>query len=77
MPKDKSKKEIEQTFPTYGNVRSKQAAKYLGIGHSTFLAYVHDGKIPKPIKYGKRLSVWPAKLIIKISKEGLPLKEEA
>ena len=65
------------TFPVAGNVRSRQAAKYLGIGHSTFLAYVHAGKIPKPIKYGKRLSVWSAKLIRKIAEEGLPLEEGA
>ena len=38
--------------------RPKEAAVYLGIGRSTFLKWVKDGKIPAGHKLSGRCTVW-------------------
>lgn len=64
--------EINNTnFPISGCVRAKQSAKYLGIGLSTFWAWVKDGKIKQPTKHGERVSVWQASYIRDLSENGI------
>ena len=64
-----------QAFPQTGNVRVKQAAQYLNIGVSTFWAWVKQGKIKPPIKYGERVSVWQAEYIRELAENGIKPKE--
>lgn len=63
------------TFPVTGNVRAKQAAEYLAIGLSTWWLYSKQGRIQKPMKYGARVSVWPAEYIRDLAVNGIPEKE--
>ncbi len=39
-------------------ITSRAGAEELTIGHSTFLAHVQNGRLPKPIKLGPRTSRW-------------------
>jgi len=39
-------------------MRADDAARYLGIGVSTFWRFAQKGRLPKPIKYSARCSVW-------------------
>jgi predicted DNA-binding transcriptional regulator AlpA len=39
-------------------LRAKDAAKFLGIGLSTFWRWVADGKIKQGIHLGSRVTVW-------------------
>lgn len=41
------------------SLRARQAAKFLGIGESTFWRWVKERDLPKPIKLGPRTTVWP------------------
>ncbi len=66
----------QETFPTTGNVRANQAAPHLAIALSTFWKYVAEGKIKRPIKYGKRVSVWSAEYIRSLGENGIPDKVE-
>ena len=38
--------------------RAKAAADYLSIGLSTLYRWAHEGRIPKPLHIGPRVSVW-------------------
>jgi predicted DNA-binding transcriptional regulator AlpA len=73
----KQRQELASTFPIDGNVRAKQSAAFLGIGLSTFNKYVAEGRIRKPIKFGHRVSVWDAKYIRELAKNGIPAQREA
>jgi predicted DNA-binding transcriptional regulator AlpA len=42
----------------------------LPISRSTFYAHVKAGRIPRPVKLGKRISAWPAEAISKLVAEG-------
>ena len=61
-----------EAFPNAGNVRANQCAAYLGIGLSTFWLYVEQGRVEKPLKYGKRVSVWDAGYIRELRTNGIP-----
>ncbi|PIE01442.1 MAG: transcriptional regulator [Thiothrix nivea] len=61
-------------FPHEGKVRAKQAAPFLGIGKSTFWAYVKEGRICQPMRYGPRVSVWSAEYIRQLAETGIPDK---
>ncbi len=39
-------------------VRSKAGAARLGVSHSWFWLAVKQGKLPRPQKIGKRMSLW-------------------
>jgi len=64
----------QQSFPSDGLVRAKQAAKYLGIGLSTFWKYTSpkNKQIKKPKKIGARISVWDAEYIRELKENGIP-----
>ena len=47
--------------PSY--LRAKGAACYLGIGRSTFWAFVNQGRIDKGIKLSQNCTVWPVKAL--------------
>jgi predicted DNA-binding transcriptional regulator AlpA len=64
-------------FPTEGKVRAKQAAPFLGIGVSTFWLYVKQGRVIRPTRYGKRVSVWDAQYIRDLAVNGIPEQEAA
>ncbi len=40
-------------------LRAKECARRLGIGLSTWWAWVAQGKLPDGIKFGNRVTVWP------------------
>lgn len=63
-------------FPHEGKARAKQAAPFLGIGISTFWLYVKQGRIKKPQRYGKRVSVWDAQYIRQLAEIGIPEASE-
>lgn len=62
-------------FPHEGKVRAKQAAPHLAIAISTFWLYVKQGRIQKPMRYGKRVSVWDAAYIRDLAENGIPEQE--
>lgn len=41
-----------------GALRAKDAAKFLGIGISTFWRWAQQGKIPRGIRLSSRCTVW-------------------
>ena len=47
----------EQTQNT-GALRAKDAAKFLGVGISTFWRWTSQGKIPRGIRLSSRCTVW-------------------
>ncbi|MFI2811332.1 helix-turn-helix transcriptional regulator [Microbulbifer sp. JSM ZJ756] len=50
------------TFPSDQDafVRAADCARFLGIGRSTWWAWVKQGKVQRPKKLGPRTSVWTA-----------------
>ena len=60
------------SFPNEGLTRAKPAAKFLGIGVSTFWLYIKQGRIQKPLKFSERTSVFQCEYIRRLSVEGLP-----
>lgn len=68
---------LKESFPTTGKVRVPQAAAYIGIGISTFWAYVDDGRVKPPVKFGARVSVWDAEYIRELAANGIPAKAAA
>ena len=49
------------TLPETGYLRLPEVLKLLGISRSTFYAGIKAGKYHKPVKVGKRVSVWKVK----------------
>lgn len=49
-----------QHFPQSGFTRAKEAARFLGIGRSTWWQWVKEGKAPQGIKLSSRTTVWKA-----------------
>lgn len=64
-------------FPHEGKVRAKEAAPFLGIAISSYWAFVKQGRIQPPMKFGKRVSVWDAEYIRELAKNGIPAEEVA
>lgn len=62
----------KEPFPFEGLTRAKPAAKFLGIGISTFWLYIKQGRIQKPLKFSERTSVFQCEYIRRLSVEGLP-----
>lgn len=62
------------TLPNEGFVRLPVILQILGIKKSYFWEQVKEGRFPKPIKMGSRVSVWRVedirKLIVEISNYG-------
>jgi predicted DNA-binding transcriptional regulator AlpA len=61
-----------ELVPMEGNLRAKTIAPFLGIALSTFWLYVKQGRVIQPIRYSKRLSVWPASYIRDLAANGIP-----
>ena len=62
-----------QPFPTTGFVRLKQILSPRGpvpVSKSTWWAGVRDGRFPKPLKLGARVTVWRAEDIATLIAEG-------
>lgn len=59
-------------FANEGKVRVKEAAPFLAIAVSTFWLYVKQGRIKKPMRFGKRVSVWDAQYIRELAENGIP-----
>jgi prophage regulatory protein len=60
-------------FPTTGFVRLKQILSPRGpvpVSKSTWWAGVRDGRFPKPLKLGSRVTVWRAEDIATLIAEG-------
>ncbi|MEL7593893.1 MAG: helix-turn-helix transcriptional regulator [Aeromonas veronii] len=53
-------KHQSQGLPAEGYVRAKILAPMLGIAEVTLWRWAADGKIPKPIKLGARVTAWRA-----------------
>ena len=70
------RKNLKESFPVMGKVRAPQAAAYLGFAISTFWAFVADGRIDAPIKFGARVSVWDAEYIRQLAANGIPVKPQ-
>ncbi|AYV35650.1 hypothetical protein DBR07_04540 [Aeromonas sp. HMWF036] len=47
-----------RVLPAEGYVRAKILAPMLGIAEVTLWRWAADGKIPKPIKLGSRVTAW-------------------
>ncbi len=52
------KKAISPVMPPEGFVRLPVVLAVLGIGRSSFLLGVRDGRYPQPVKLGPRISAW-------------------
>jgi predicted DNA-binding transcriptional regulator AlpA len=51
------------------NLRAKDAAGYVGIGTSTFFAWVAQGKMPPGVRLGRRCTVWKRSSLDKALRE--------
>lgn len=69
-------KNLKESFPETGKVRAPQSAAYLGLGVSTFWAFVADGRIKPPVKFGARVSTWDAEYIRDLAANGIPTKPQ-
>ncbi len=47
-------------------VRPKELCKLLGISRSKLYACIREGKVPKPIKQGSRISLWSSSVVAEI-----------
>jgi predicted DNA-binding transcriptional regulator AlpA len=56
--KSPMKKEISPILPPEGFVRIPVVLAVLGVGKTSFLAGVREGKYPKPVKLAPRISAW-------------------
>lgn len=61
-----------KAFPHEGKVRAKEIAPFLGIGISTWWLYTKQERVLKPMRYGKRVSVWDASYIRDLAEKGIP-----
>ena len=61
-----------ERLPFDGNTRAKDAARFLGIGLSSFHLAVKQGRIRKPVKLSARTSVWSCEYIRDLAANGLP-----
>ena len=64
-------------FPQTGFVRIKQILSPHGpipVSKSTWWAGVKDGRFPKPIKLGPRVTVWRVEDILQLLEHGVPTK---
>lgn len=63
-----------QSFPTTGFVRLSQIIAPRGlipVSKSTWWAGVKDGRFPKPLKLGPKITVWRAEDIHALIKKGV------
>jgi prophage regulatory protein len=63
----------QTNFPTTGFVRLNAILAPTGpipVSKSTWWAGVRDGRFPRPLKLGKRITVWRAEEIHKLIAEG-------
>ncbi len=56
--KSPTRKEISPVLPPEGFIRLPVALAVLGIGRTSFLAGVKDGKYPQPVRLGPRITAW-------------------
>lgn len=56
--KNTGKREVPPVLPPEGFVRIPVVIAVLGIGKTSFLTGVREGKYPKPVKLGPRTSAW-------------------
>lgn len=70
--KNATQNNIQPLFPIEGLTRVKPAAKFLGIGVSTFWLFVKQGRIQKPVKLSERCSAWQCEYIRQLSLAELP-----
>jgi prophage regulatory protein len=70
----------DPTFPNTGFVRLKQILSPRGpipVSKSTWWAGVKDGRLPKPLKLGSRVTVWRAEDIATLITQGAPNGSQA
>ena len=63
-------------FPYEGNVRAKQIAQFLSIGLSSWWLFVKQKRVDQPMRYGSRVSVWPASYIRSLQTTGIPAAKD-
>jgi prophage regulatory protein len=62
-------------LPSTGFLRLKQIigpGRPVPVSKSTWWAGVKDGRFPKPLKLGKRVTVWRAEDIRRLIEQGVP-----
>jgi predicted DNA-binding transcriptional regulator AlpA len=67
------RRESTQPFPNTGLVRLSEILAPRGpipVGRTTWWQGVKDGRYPKPLKLGPRITVWRAEEIQRLVKEG-------
>ena len=67
--------EVQTVFPQTGFVRLRDILAPAGpipVSKSTWWAGVKDGRFPKPLKLGARVTVWRAEDIRQLITEGVP-----
>lgn len=66
-------------LPETGFVRLPEVLKFIPVGKSTWWQGTATGRFPKPIKLGKRISVWRVediRFLIENPYQPLPFKKE-
>lgn len=63
--------EFASTIQSPSLLTATQASKILGISKSSFYRLVADGRYPRPIYLGTRLSRWHADQIMQLAQTGL------
>lgn len=65
--------QTQNAFPSTGFVRLRDILAPAGpipVSKSTWWQGIRDGRFPKPLKLGKRVTVWRAEDILKLLAEG-------
>ncbi len=64
-----------EMFPRTGFVRLRAILAPIGpipVSKSTWWQGIRDGRFPKPLKLGKRVTVWRAEDILRLIEQGVP-----
>ncbi len=64
-----------EIFPRTGFVRLRAILAPIGpipVSKSTWWQGIRDGRFPKPLKLGKRVTVWRAEDILRLIEQGVP-----
>lgn len=57
---------ITEQVQNVGALRAKDAAKFLGVGISTFWRWAQQGKVPPGIRLSARCTVWRREALEKV-----------
>lgn len=67
--------QTKDNFPRTGFVRLRDILSPPGpipVSKSTWWQGIRDGRFPKPLKLGKRVTVWRAEDILRLIEQGVP-----